>query len=348
MGHQNRVRGVGACCKLPHVNGRELCAAFYGEAVRPLLGDIRHSAGLLGAGSEVLGYDDGTSADHSFGPRVFVFVENDAAAIQRDVDRHLPAAFDGWPTNFGPVYRRLAVDTLSNWTTGYLGFDATRPPAVSDWIATPTQLLATIVKGTVFHDGLDVLRPMQERLGWYPDDVWRYVLAAQWGRIAQEDHLVGRTAATGDHLGSRLLAGRLARDLIRLAFLIEREYAPYAKWTGTAFRRLASAATLGPALDDAVDATSYPAREAALVRAYEITMAATNALRLAEEFDPTVRSFFNRGYLVTFGDRIADALREAITDHDVRALPARLGAVDQYVDSTDVLSHSDLLRRVTR
>jgi hypothetical protein len=330
------------------VNGRGLCGAFYDQAVRPLLGDIPHSAGLVGAGSEVLGYDDETSTDHSFGPRVFVFVEADAAGIERDVDQQLLDEFNGWATRFGPVYRRLTVDTAANWTSGYLGFDATQTPTFADWVATPTQLLGTIVNGAIFHDGLGVLGPMQERLRWYPDDVWRYVLAAQWRRVAQEEHFVGRTAATGDHLGSRLLVGRIARDLIRMAFLLEREYAPYVKWTGHAFRRLPIAATLGPALDRAVAAATYADREHALADAYEIAMRATNELGLAEPCDPTVRPFFERGYLVTFGDRIADALRAAITDDDVRSLPPHLGAVDQYVDSTDVLSHPDLLRRVTR
>ena len=41
--------------------GRELCGDFYAPAVRPNLdaefGGIRHSAGLIGPGSEVLGFD---------------------------------------------------------------------------------------------------------------------------------------------------------------------------------------------------------------------------------------------------------------------------------------------------
>ena len=36
----------------------------------------------------------------------------------------------------------------------------------------------------------------------------------------------------------RLTAALLVRDVMRLAFLIERQYAPYAKWFGTGFARL--------------------------------------------------------------------------------------------------------------
>lgn len=72
-------------------------------------------------------------------------------------------------------------------------------------------------------------------LRWYPDDVWRYVLAAGWLRIDQEEPFVGRTGGSGDDLGSRIIAARIARDQTKLAFLVERRWAPYSKWLGRAF-----------------------------------------------------------------------------------------------------------------
>ncbi|HZN13339.1 MAG TPA: DUF4037 domain-containing protein [Acidimicrobiales bacterium] len=351
------------------MNGAELCGAFYAEAVRPLLGDLRHSAGLLGSGSEVLGFDDQRSTDHHWGPRVMIFVDDAdvgrAADIRDQLAAQLPKRFGPYSTHFtepnledhgtqlladtdGPVNHRVDILTVAAWSRIYLGFDATVAPTVTDWVATPSQLLAGVTSGPVYHDGLGELAPMQARLEWYPDDVWRYVLSAQWRRISQEDHFVGRTAEVGDDLGSRLLAGRLARDMIRLAFLIERRHAPYVKWLGSAFRQLALAADLGPALDDAVAASTFAEREAALARGYEVVMAATNALDLAPAPEPTVRPFFGRGFLVTMGERFADALHGSITDGDVLALPQHLGAVDQYVDSTDALSYPSVLRHIVR
>ena len=120
------------------------------------------------------------------------------------------------------------------------------------------------------------------------------------------------------------------------------------KWFGRAFGELAIAGQLGPALDAAVAAETLPDREAALVVAYELAMRATNALGLAAAMEPTVRPFFERGFLVTMGERFAGALYSAISDPAVLALPPRLGAVDQYIDSTDVLAYPDMLRRVAR
>ena len=116
----------------------------------------------------------------------------------------------------------------------------------------PQQPLLEVTAGGVFHDGLGELIPMREKLAWYPHDVWLYLLASQWMRIAQEEPFVGRCAEAGDELGSRIVAGRIVRDLMRLCFLIERRYAPYSKWLGTAFARLDCASELAtnPALGD--------------------------------------------------------------------------------------------------
>ena len=52
----------------------------------------------------------------------------------------------------------------------------------------------------------------------------------------------------GLRYSAALIAARLVRDVMRLAFLMEREYPPYPKWFGTAFSGLHSATR--PALRD--------------------------------------------------------------------------------------------------
>ena len=54
------------------IQGLELCESFFREAAQPVLRkefpDLNYSAGLLGYGSDVLGYDDQVSSDHMWGP----------------------------------------------------------------------------------------------------------------------------------------------------------------------------------------------------------------------------------------------------------------------------------------
>ena len=102
------------------------------------------------------------------------------------------------------------------------GLPGYRNLAPVDWLTTTDQALLELTKGAIFHDGLDELRPMQATFAYYPDQIWRYRLAAQWARIGEMVAFVGRTAEVGDEIGSRLTATLLVRDLMRLAFLMER------------------------------------------------------------------------------------------------------------------------------
>lgn len=119
----------------------------------------------------------------------------------------------------------------------------------------------------------------------------------------------------GDKLGSRILAARLARDLIRLCFLIERRYAPYSKWLGSAFGQLDAAAEVQPSLERALAAAAYEEREAGLVDAYEVVARRFNALDVVTDIqEPTARSFYGRPFLVVMADRFATASFRAIED----------------------------------
>lgn len=352
----------------PFLPGLRLCRIFYAEAVRPLLDeaypDMPYAAARVGPGSEVLRFDTERSVDHDWGPRLELFLSAD------DVTRHgadlsallanrLPAELHGWPTHFeppgarvramaattGPVAHRVNITDVASWSIEQLGFDARRGATALDWLATPAQRLAEATGGAVFHDGPGELTQLRSRLRWYPDDVWRYVLAAQWTRIAQEEPFVGRSAEAGDDLGSRVVAARLARDVMRLCLLLARRYPPYSKWLGTAFATLPGAAVIAAALREAVGTGDATRRQSALCTAYEAAGRWQNRLALADPVESARRPFFDRPYPVIDAARFAAALLGHVSDATLAALPP-VGAVDQYADSTDVLSRPELARDI--
>ncbi|MHA6763512.1 DUF4037 domain-containing protein [Streptacidiphilus sp. PAMC 29251] len=358
--------------------GLELCGLFYTEAVRPLLDaeypGLPHTAARIGGGSEVLGFDTERSPDHEWGPQLQLFLGAEdlarhGAAISALLSARLPTSVRGWPTHFappgarvrvmtpttaGPVDHRVAIAETGDWLTGCLGFDpgagagtgagvgVTAGVGLLDWLATPGQRLLEATAGAVYHDGLGRLTAARTALAWYPDDVWRYLLAAQWLRIAQEEAFVGRTAEVGDDLGSRVVAARLAREVIRLCLLLARRYAPYSKWLGTALARLPEAefpeaAPIAEALGAALAADGAADRQLGVVEACSLAGEWQNRLEICAPVDPSMRPYFDRPFPVVDANRFTVALASAITDPAVGALP-RLGAVDQFADGTDALA----------
>ena len=268
---------------MPFVPGLELARDFSAAVVRPLLDEglpqLEYAAALLGPGSDVAGFDTERSTDHDWGPRLQVFLtDSDAGRQARPVaamlESRLPDTFRGYPVRFpvtkepdGVARHRVEVTGLGSWLSAQLGFDPRRQPALLDWLATPTQRLAEFTAGEVFHDAPGELTRARENTAWYPDDVWRYVLACQWQRIDQEEPFPGRCAEAGDDLGSRIVTARLARDLMRLCLLMHRRYPPYSKWLGTAFARYAGDAELAASLDCCRSPPRYPDREPHLASA---------------------------------------------------------------------------------
>jgi hypothetical protein len=341
------------------IPGLQLARELYATVVRPLVEEqlppMRYAAALLGPGSEAAGFDTQRSTDHDWGPRLQVFLsdcdaDRHAAAITAMLASRLPPSFRGYPIAF-PVTRdpgstarhRVDVAGLGAWLTGQLGFDPRRGVTLLDWLATPVQRLAEITGGVVFHDGLGELTRARARLAWYPRDVWLYLLACQWQRIGQEEAFPGRCAEAGDDLGSVIVTARLARDLMRLCLLMHRCYPPYSKWLGTAFAQLPGTSELTASLAGAISAGDWRTREQHLCRAYEAVAARHNQLGFTPPLNTRTRGFHDRPYQVIGATRFTAALREAITDPQIRHLPLA-GAIDQFTDSTDAISDLRFLR----
>ncbi|HEY8562139.1 MAG TPA: DUF4037 domain-containing protein [Pyrinomonadaceae bacterium] len=351
------------------IPGLKLSGMFYAEAVKPVLDEhfphLRYSAALIGDGSEVIGFDTEMSADHDWGPRLMIFLaETDYAAragtIREALSRRLPFDFRGYSTNFSPpdpndngtqlqekidrgtVNHRVEVLTIRGFLLEFLDFDPRRPVEIVDWLTFPEQKLRTITAGAVYRDETG-LRETLGKFGYYPHDVWLYLLASQWNRIGQEEHLMGRAGSVGDEIGSAIIAARLVRDLMRLCFLMEKQYAPYPKWFGSGFAQLKCAADLAPALRKALSAENWREREKFLVAAYERVAEMHNGLKITVPLAARAGSFFGRPFqVIHLQGKFADEICGRITDPAVKRLIEKplIGSLDQISDNTDILSDS--------
>ncbi len=348
------------------VKGLALSRAFYAQAVQPILSrrfpELQYSAGLIGGGSEVIGYDNPVSADHHWGPRAMLFLSPAdhralADAISTLLADELPYRFMGYSTNFsaprtddgdqgtqlledidaGPVNHRVEILTLDGFMRDYLGVAAEQPLGAADWLSLPQHKLLSFTGGALFRDDINV-QAARDRLRYYPRDVWLYLLACAWSRIGQDEHLAPRAGAVGDELGSALIAGRLVRSIMQLCFLLERRYAPYPKWFGSAFSELDCAAELAPVLRAIQRSEHWRGRQRQLCAAFELLNRLHNTLRLTAPVKPALQAFHGRGFCVSNAWRYIEALLAEIRDPEVEAIAARtlIGGIDQFSDNTDM------------
>ena len=206
------------------LRGAELArGVLHRRRVAPLLSravpGLGYAAARLGSGSDVLGLDDAMSRDHDWGCRLTLLVDADdrdqVPRVSRLLEDELPERFGGFPVRFpvtwdSSVSHQVEVATVADFAASRLGVDPTQGMSVLDWLTVTGQSVLEVTAGPVFTDRTRTLAPARALLAWYPPDVERYVLAAGWQRLCQLMPMVGRTAESGDELGSRLLSAGLA------------------------------------------------------------------------------------------------------------------------------------------
>ena len=354
------------------VHGLDLGRAFFSEAGQAIadavVGRDAYAAGLMGRGSDVLGFDTEISTDHGWGPRFQVFLSDVAFAgaaprLDAAFRERLPHHFHGHPTSFpdpdpaegggelqepakdGPVHHLIEITTVGRFSERYLGVDARADIGLTDWLVFPEQRLLELTAGAVFHDPAGELRLFRERLAAYPRDVWLYRMACQWQRLAQEETFAGRSAEVDDVLGMRIATARTVRDVMRLCFLMEKRYAPYGKWLGSAFGTLACAPRLQPALTAALGAGGFGEIEHQLAVAYKTVAEIHNELGVTGPLETEPRQFLGRPYLVIRAARFTNALLAAIQSEELRAITVRMGGIDQFIDCTDYIENPKTYQR---
>ncbi|MCQ6563525.1 DUF4037 domain-containing protein [Paenibacillus mendelii] len=324
------------------IKGIELCRRFHTEVVEPLMMEDYHhlsySSALVGPGSEVLGYDTEMSTDHDWGPRVYLFLDQQiideyAEQIQASLQERAPERLYGFQLDI----RRIVITTVPGFIESILAISRAEPIEPLDWLTFPSQSLLEITRGAVYRDDHGQLAKMREKFEYYPHDIWLYLMASCWQRIGQEEHLMLRSGFMGDELGSALIASRLVRDIMNLGFLMERHYAPYPKWFGTAFKHLKCSGELMPHLWKAQTASAWREREHAFHKVYEHLSRMHNELNITENIAKDVSYFYDRPFKVMNGEGIARRLADQIINTDLHQLAGQrlIGSIDLITDNTD-------------
>jgi len=343
------------------MRGLELSEQFYWQVVSPLIArrfpwlQERYAAGLIGYGSDVLGYDDEISRDHEWGPRGHIWLSTaDYSRYARRLDRilheELPLEFLGFKTRFvvdhglqalvpAPegqtgTHHHVAITTVPRYLRIQFGLRRL-PPTVLDWICLPEQKLLELTRGKVFYDPVGEISAVRQAFAYLPDDVWRFKLQYAWEAVDSVD-VAMLNAARGDTLSARINLNKLVESIVRIVFLLNRRYCPGSpKWLSREFYALPRLAReIGPRLEECQVMDDIPASCSVIADVLRILVDEQNRLGITEPVTleaPEYRQEQQSFYLQKVIRALAESLPPELRELEIH------GGSDQWVTNADVL-----------
>ena len=204
------------------------------------------ACGIMGEGSECMGFDDEVSRDHDFDAGFCIFLPSEniidrrAAFLLERAYAKLPKVFEGVTRPMlNPVGgARKGVIRTSDFFAEKIG-SSDGELTLKGWLTVPEQALAEVTNGKVFFDNLGELSAIRERVRYFPEDIRLKKLAGNLLIMAQSgQYNYKRSLDHGELAAAQLSVFEFVNHAISAIFLLNKVYKPYYKWSFKALRNL--------------------------------------------------------------------------------------------------------------
>jgi len=201
--------------------------------------------GVFGYGSEVLGLDDEYSSDHHWGIRINALmpdylIRGRLEQIQSVIDADLPDSYQGHSLREGLTGGRgLSLTSLEAYLARTIGI--AKPPETDlEWLSIPEEDIIHIVNGEIWLDESGCFAAIRRAFGsYYPEPV-RLRRIAHWCRYmsGMGVYALKRALLRQNDYYATITFARALRLGVQMAFMLEKVYCPYDKWTYAFLPRL--------------------------------------------------------------------------------------------------------------
>ena len=261
------------------LSGMEIARLYYESYGRSMLEEKysdyadRIAVGLVGEGSECLGFDDETSWDHDFGPGFCMWLTGDdyekiGAALQADYDA-LPKELPGIPARktMETGSGRVGVFCMDDFFRKYVGVpDVPERGQQSFWLNVSREALRTVTNGEVFADPLGEFTARRRRFSRYPEAVRLQKLALRLGEMAQTgQYNYPRMVKRDDKGASFMCLAGFVEAAVDGAYLLNDIYPPFYKWKFRGMEEFRCLGTLGVLIEELLETQDCPDEAAALI-----------------------------------------------------------------------------------
>jgi tetratricopeptide (TPR) repeat protein len=242
------------------MSGLELCKKYYETYGITMINEKfpeyagRIAVGLVGSGSDCMGYDDRTSQDHDWGPEFCLWLTDETYA---EIGKKLEEEYDNLPTEFmgyrrvrtARGYGRRGVMTISAFYKRLLNADSYEK---IDWRNVEDYALAACVNGEVFRDDEGIFTEFRNRLkSGYPENIRFLKLAEDVARVSQNgQYNYFRMLDRGDALTADMLMCECIKNAMKLQHHICNVYPPHDKWLHRSMLGLTGGKELDKILSD--------------------------------------------------------------------------------------------------